>query len=62
MYIWTIGRAPARGGLFFPICNFVSDSFLLGFGCLDCFWFSSVLVRLTMATEILWDPNMSSFS
>jgi hypothetical protein len=62
MYIWTIGRAPARGRLFFAICNFVSDSFLLGFGRLDYFWFSSVLVHLTPATEIFWDPDMSSFS
>jgi hypothetical protein len=30
-YIWMIGQAPARGGLFFASCNFVSDSFLLGF-------------------------------
>jgi hypothetical protein len=62
MYIWTIAPALARGRLFFAICNFVSDSFLLGFGHLYCFWFSSVLVHLTPATEILWDPDMSSFS
>jgi hypothetical protein len=60
--MWTIGRGPARGGLFFAIYNCVSDSFLLGFGRLDCFWFSSVLVRLTPATEILLDPDTSSFS
>jgi hypothetical protein len=36
-YIWTIGRAPARGGLFLASCNFVSDSFLLGFDFLIVF-------------------------
>jgi hypothetical protein len=61
-YIWTISPVPARGGLFFASCNFVLDSFLLGFHFLDCFWFSWVLVHLTPATEILWDPNTSSFS
>jgi hypothetical protein len=61
-YIWTIGQAPARGGLFFASCNFVSDSFLLGFGFFDCFWSSWVLVRLTPATEILCGPDTSSFS
>jgi hypothetical protein len=60
-YIWTIGWAPARGRLFFTSCNFVSDSFLLGFDFLDCFWFSWVLVCLTPATEIVWDPDTSSF-
>jgi hypothetical protein len=61
-YIWTIGRAPARGRLFSASCNFISDSFLLGFDFLDCFWFPWVLVRLTPATEILYNPDMSSFS
>jgi hypothetical protein len=53
---------PAQGGLVFAICNFVSDSFLLGFDVLDCFWFPWVLVYLTPATEILCAPDMSSFS
>jgi hypothetical protein len=53
---------PAGGGLVFAICNFVSDSFLLGFDFLDCFWFPWVLVRLTPATEILCTPDTSSFS
>jgi hypothetical protein len=61
-YIWTIGWVPARGGLFSTSCNFVSDSFLLGFDFFDCFWFPWVLVCLTPATEILCDPDTSSFS
>jgi hypothetical protein len=61
-YIWTIGWAPARGGLFCASCNFVSDSFLLGFDFFDCFWSPWVLVHLTLATEILGNPDMSSFS
>jgi hypothetical protein len=61
-YIWTIGQAPARGGLFFASCNFVSDSFLLVFDFFDCFWFPWVLVRLTPATEILCNPDTSSFA
>jgi hypothetical protein len=52
-YIWTIGQVLARGGLFFTSCNFILDSFLLGFDFLDCFWFPWVLVHLTPATEIL---------
>jgi hypothetical protein len=61
-YIWTIGQALAQGRLFSTSCNFVSDSFLLGFDFFHCFWFSWVLVHLTPATEILCDPDMSSFS
>jgi hypothetical protein len=61
-YIWTIGWVPARGGLFFASCNSVSDSFLLGFDFFACFWSPWVLVRLTPATEILFDPDTSSFS
>jgi hypothetical protein len=61
-YIWTIGQAPAQGGLFSASFNFVLDSFLLGFDFLDCFWFPWVLVHLTLATEILRDSDMSSFS
>jgi hypothetical protein len=61
-YIWTIGRVPVRGRLFFARCNFVSDSFLLRFDFFDCFWCSWDLVHLTPATEILWDPDTSSFS
>jgi hypothetical protein len=61
-YIWTIGRVPARGGLFFASCNFVSDSFLLGFDVFGCFWFPWVLVCLTLATGIPCDPDTSSFS
>jgi hypothetical protein len=51
-YIWMIGQALARGGLFFTSCNFISDSFLLGFDFLTCFLVSWVLVHLTPATEI----------
>jgi hypothetical protein len=61
-YIWTIGWALAQGRLFFASCNFVSDSFLLGFDFFDYFWFPWVLVRLTLATEILYNPDISSFS
>jgi hypothetical protein len=61
-YIWKIGQAPARGMLFSTSCNFISDSFLLGFDIFDCFWFPWVLVHLTPATEILCDPDISSFS
>jgi hypothetical protein len=61
-YIWTIGWAPARRGLFFTSCNVISDSFLLGFDFFDCFWSPWVLVRLTPVTEILCDPDISSFS
>jgi hypothetical protein len=61
-YIWTIGQALAQGGLFFASCNFVSDSFLLGFDFFDCFWSPWVLVHLTPATAILCDPDTSSLS
>jgi hypothetical protein len=59
-YIWMISQVPAQGGLFFASCSFISDSFLLGFDFLDCFWFSWFLVHLTLVTKILWDPNISS--
>jgi hypothetical protein len=36
-YIWRIGQASAQGRLFFASCNFISDSFLLGFDFFDCF-------------------------
>jgi hypothetical protein len=62
MYIWTISQALARGGLVFASCNFISDSFLLGFDFLDCFWFLWVLVHLTPATEIPYNSDMSFFS
>jgi hypothetical protein len=61
-YIWTISQAPAQGGLFFTSCNFVLDSFLLGFDFLDYFLSPWVLVHFTPATEILGGPDMSSFS
>jgi hypothetical protein len=61
-YIWTIGWAPVRGGLFFASYNFVLDSFLLGFDFFDCFWSPWVFVRLTPATELLCCLNISSFS
>jgi hypothetical protein len=61
-YIWTIGQAPAQGGLFSTSCNFIWDSFLLGLDFFDCFWFPWVLVRLTPATALLCAPDMSSFS
>jgi hypothetical protein len=61
-FIWTIGWVPAYGGLFFASCNFISDSFLLGFDFFDCFLSSCALVHLTLATESLCNPNMSSFS
>jgi hypothetical protein len=60
-YIWMISQVLAQGGLFFASCNFVSDSFLLGFDFFDYFWVSWVLVYLTLATEIAWDPNISFF-
>jgi hypothetical protein len=61
-YIWMISRVLAQGMLFFTSCKFVSDSFLLGVDFFDCFWFPWDLVHLTLATEILCYPDMSSFS
>jgi hypothetical protein len=61
-YSWMIGWVRARGGLFFTSCNLISDSFLLDFDFLDSFSFPWVLVHLTPATEILCNPDMSSFS